>query len=158
MPKTHSQPFRGFLDMMSEMERMRNLGRTGVESREQTSARTHATAWVPTTDVFARGQDLVIAAEIAGVAPEEIDISVSEGVLTISGERQREPDDEAVTPYVRERYYGHFRRSMVLPDGVDERRIGASFNNGVVRITVREAVDATVPTPHRIPIAEDDAK
>ncbi len=158
MPKTHSQPFRGFLDMMSEMERMRNLGRTGGESREETGARTHASAWAPTTDIFARGQDLVISAEIAGVAPRDIDISVSEGVLTISGERQREPDDEAETDYVRERYYGHFRRSMVLPDGVDERGIGASFSNGVVRITIPGAVGATVPTPHRILIAEDDDK
>ncbi len=154
MAEKHSHPFRGFLDMMSEMERMRNLGRTGGESREETGARTHASAWAPTTDIFARGKDLVISAEIAGVAPHDIDVSVSEGVLTISGERLGEPEDEAVTPYVRERYFGHFRRSMALPDSVDERRISASFDNGVVRITVPDAVDAAVPTPHRIQIAD----
>lgn len=88
------------------------------------------------------------------MTPDDIDISVSEGVLTISGERTDEPDDADVTPYVRERYHGHFRRSMVLPDGVDERRISATFDNGVVRTTVPDAVDAEVPTPHRVHIAK----
>lgn len=156
MAEKQSNPFRGFLDVMSEMERMRNLGRTGSESGQETTQRTHGTAWVPTTDVFARGQDLVISAEIAGVAPEDIDISVSEGVLTISGERQGESDDDTVTPYVRERYYGSFRRSMVLPEGVDERRINARFNNGVVQITVPEAVDASAPAPYRVPITKGE--
>lgn len=149
-------PFRGFLDVMSEMERMRNLGRTGSESGQQSADRTHGTAWVPTTDVIAHGNDLVILAEIAGVAPQDIDISVSEGVLTISGERQGESEGDTVTSYVRERYYGHFRRSMVLPDGVDERLISAGFDNGVVRITVPGALDAEVPTPYRVSITGGD--
>ncbi|MEJ7744155.1 MAG: Hsp20/alpha crystallin family protein [Nocardioidaceae bacterium] len=154
MAKSHPHPFRGFLDMMSEMERVRNVGRRGSESGQESTARTHATAWVPTTDIFARAQDLVISAEIAGVPPRDIDISVSEGVLTISGERQGYPDDADVTPYVRERYYGAFRRSMVLPDGVDEQRISASFDGGVVTITVPDAVAESVPTPHRIQLGE----
>jgi len=152
MAKPTSHPFRGFLDTMSEMERMRSLGRTGAESGQEETARTHATAWVPATDVFASGHDLVISAEIAGVAPQDIDISVSEGVLTISGVRPGYPDDEDVTSYVRERYYGLFRRGMVLPDGVDEQGISARFNGGVVTITVPDAVDASVRAPHRVPI------
>ncbi|MBA3309537.1 MAG: Hsp20/alpha crystallin family protein [Nocardioidaceae bacterium] len=155
MAETRSHPFRGFLDMMSEMDRMRSLGRTGIESGQQAGGRTQAAAWVPTIDVVARGRDLVISAEIAGVPPKDIDVNVSNGVLTISGERPGELDAETVTPYVRERYYGHFRRSMTLPDGVDERKISASFDNGVVKITVPDAADtAAAPTPHHIPIAE----
>ncbi len=155
MARPQSHPFRGFLDMMSEMERMRKLGRTGSDSAHETAERTHATAWCPTADIVARGKDMMISVEIAGVPPQDIDISVSDGVLTISGERHGEPDDD-VTPYIRERYFGQFRRSMVLPDGVDERRISASFANGVVRITVPDAVDAKAPTPHRILIAQGD--
>lgn len=156
MVKPKSHPFRGFLDTMSEMERIRNVGRRGYEGGQESTARTHATAWVPTTDIVARGQDLIITAELAGVPPADIDISVSEGVLTISGERQGYPDDADVTPYVRERYFGAFRRSMVLPDGVDERKVSANFDSGVVTITVRDAVDASVPTPHRIPLTESE--
>lgn len=155
MVRPQAQPFRGFLDMMSEMERMRRLGRTGSDPTHETGARTHATAWCPMADIVARGKDMVISVEIAGVPPRDIDISVSDGVLTISGERHDEPDD-GVTRYLQERYYGQFRRSMVLPDGVDERRISASFDNGVVRITVADAVDAKASTPHRILIAEGD--
>ncbi|MDQ3484788.1 MAG: Hsp20/alpha crystallin family protein [Actinomycetota bacterium] len=58
----------------------------------------------------------MISAELAGVPPRDIDISVSEGVLTISGERQGYPDDADDATYVRERYYGTFRRSKGLID------------------------------------------
>lgn len=151
-PKAH--PFRGFLDMMSEMERIRNVGRRGFDTEQESTSRTHATAWVPTTDIVARGHDLVITAELAGVPPRDIDISVTEGTLTISGERQGYPDSGDITPYVRERYYGKFRRSMVLPDGIDEHKVTASFDCGVVTIVVPDAADASAPAPHRIPIAE----
>jgi len=142
--------------MMNEMERIRNVRRRGYNSGQESTARTHATAWVPTTDIFARGQDLVISAELAGVPPGDIEISVSEGVLTISGERQGYPDDADVTPYVRERYFGAFRRSMVLPEGVDERKVSASFDSGLVTITVPDAIDESVRTPHRIPLTESE--
>jgi len=157
MAKTQSNPFRGFLDVMSEMDRMRNLGKGGSESAQETEARTHATAWWPTSDIVARGNDMVISAELPGVPPRDIDISVSDGVLTISGERRREPDDVAAAPYLRERCYGQFRRSMILPDAVDEHRITATFGNGVVTITVADgAVAAVAARPHRIPLLERD--
>lgn len=154
MAKTRSHPVRGFIDMMSEMERIRNLGRTGYESGQPTTRRTQSTAWVPATDMVARGKDLVIATELAGVPASDIDISVSDGVLTISGQREVESDQETVTPYLRERYHGSFKRSLVLPEGVDVRTISARFDNGVVEITVPDAVDASVSMPHRIPLVE----
>lgn len=153
MAKAQSHPFRGFLDMMSEMERIRNLGRSGPESGQETEPRTHATAWVPTTDILARGKDLVIVSELPGIPPSDIDISVSDGVLTISGERPSDPKDSADTSYVRERCHGPFRRSMILPEGVEEQTITAAFDNGVVTITVPNAIDAPVPVPHRVPIS-----
>lgn len=153
MPKSSPHPLRGFLDVMSEMERMRNLGRGGSDSRQESTPRTHATAWVPSADVMARGDDLVIALEIPGVPPADIDVSVSEGVLTVSGDRPGFDADDYV-PYVRERFYGSFRRAMVLPEGADSSRISASFDHGVVTITVPDAVQDTTPTPHRIQIVE----
>lgn len=158
MPKSQSHPFRGFLDTISELERIRNRGRTGDPSGQESQARTHATAWVPTTDVFARGSDMVISLEIPGVPPDEIDISVIDGLLTVSGEREGFSDDQDVAGYVRERFYGTFRRSMILPDGVDQKQIGAAFDYGVVTITVPGAADAPTPTPHRIRIAGGDRR
>src|SRR3712207_3801025 len=76
-------PFRGLMDHMSEMTRMREYAEGGGLAAED-QRRTHATAWVPTTDIFARGDDLIIRCELAGVHQDDIDISLSNGVLTIS--------------------------------------------------------------------------
>lgn len=155
MAKTQRRAFRGFVDMMSEMERIRNLGRAGYESGQETQPRTHATAWIPTTDVVARGKDLVIVAELPGVPRSDIDISVSDGVLTISGERRRDARAETDTSYVRERCHGPFRRSMILPEGVEERTIRATVDNGVLTVIVPNAADRPAPVPHQVAISEE---
>ena len=134
-------PFRGVMDTMSEMARMREYAEGGGGQEE--GRRTHATAWVPTTDIFAVGDDLVIRCELAGVGPDDVEISLSGGALTIDGERKGE--SEAADPYTRERYYGHFRRSLNLPENVDARSVSASFENGLLEITVRGGADRHEP-------------
>ena len=121
-------PFRGIMDTMSEMARMREYAE-GDGSQEE-GRRTHATAWVPTTDIFAIGDDLIIRCELAGVKRNDVDISLSGGALIIDGERKGEP--EATEYYARERYYGHFRRRIKLPEGIDGSKISASFDNGLL--------------------------
>lgn len=148
MAEHERNPFRGFLDMASEMNRMRHIGSYGQETGQEGRERTHATAWVPTADVFARGRDLVIRMELAGVAPADIDVSFHENTLTVSGERGRDIDD--VSFYVHERFYGVFRRSMTLPAGVDEDDISAEFDNGLVEITIEGG--AVSPEPRRIEV------
>lgn len=128
-------PFRGFIDTISETNRMQQHWMTG-EGVQEDQRRTHATAWVPTTDIFARQGDLVIRAELAGVLEDDIEVTVSGGMLTISGERRSDTDEEDVGYYVRERSFGHFRRSMALPEGVDEDQISASFDNGMLEVTI----------------------
>ena len=143
MAEQHSNPFRGFLDMASEMNRMRNIGAYGQEPSQEGQERTHANAWVPSADVFARGGDLVIRMELAGVAPQDIDVSFHENTLTVSGERGKDVDE--VSFYVHERLYGIFRRSMTLPAGVDEGDINAEFDNGLVEITVENGAVSSEP-------------
>ena len=139
-------PFRGVMDTMSEMARMREYAERGGGQEE--GRRTHATAWVPTTDIFAVGDDLVVRCELAGVGPDDVEISLSGGALTIDGERTGEP--EASEYYARERYYGRFRRRLKLPEGVDGSRISASFENGLLEVTVRGGVDRHEPENIRI--------
>jgi HSP20 family protein len=140
-------PFRGLVDHMSEMSRMREYAEGGAQEYQR---RTHATAWVPTTDIFAEGDDLVIRCELAGVHREDIDIELSGDTLTISGERRSEMSDD-VHFYTRERSFGHFRRSMNLPEGVSENDISASFQDGMLQVTVRGGA-AAAPEPRRIDI------
>ena len=134
---------------MSEMSRMREYFETGQEERR----RTHATAWVPTTDIFAEGDDLVIRCELAGVHREDIDIELTGDTLTISGERRSELSKE-VHFYTRERSFGHFRRSMNLPEGIDDDEVSASFKDGMLQVTVRGAA-AAAPEPRRIVIEDE---
>lgn len=137
MGKARTNPFRGFVDVMSEMSRMRDLGKTGHETGHEDRERTHATAWVPSADIFTSGRDLVIRIGLSGVHREDIDITFTNNVLTISGERRSELDEEEANFYIRERYYGAFRRSISSPASVDESAISADFENGMLEITIQ---------------------
>lgn len=145
-------PFRGFVDSISEWNRMREYGMYGPEPVQEEQRRTHATAWIPTADIFARGDDLVLRYELSGVREEDIDITLAGGVLTVSGERRSDPDEGEVHFYTRERSYGHFRRSMNLPEGVDGSKIDASFEDGMLELTITGG--AVYPEPERIRIGD----
>ena len=148
MDRERRNPFHGIVDAISEWNRMRGLGsgRIGSETGQETQRRTHATAWVPSIDMFAKGEDLVIRVSLSGVYPEDVEITFSNGVLTVSGERKSELDEKAETDfYVRERYYGAFRRSWTLPAGIGEDDISADFENGLLEITIRGGVAAAKP-------------
>jgi HSP20 family protein len=131
-------PFRGVTDLFSELSRMRDVGTHGREHAHEDKQRTHASAWVPTTDIVAQGADLVIRVELAGVAPSEVHLAFAHGILTVSGNRRTElRDEDPANFYVRERFYGEFRRSFTLPESTDAAQIAAEFENGLVEIVVR---------------------
>jgi HSP20 family protein len=146
-------PFRGLFDAFAEMGRMReSLTHPSEAGRE---GRTHATAWIPTADIFARGRDLVIRCELAGVGKDELEIGLADNQLCIWGERTGAPHEgEDVSYYVRERHYGPFRRNISLPQGVARSDISALFEDGLLEITV---TDAAAPREiERIEIAARD--
>ncbi len=145
MGRVRRNPFRGLVDHISEMNRLQERWMAGSETGREDQRRTHITAWVPTTDIFAKDEDLVIRIEVAGVDREDVDVTVSNGMLTVSGERRSELDDEEVSYYVRERFYGVFRRSITLPEGIDGSKIDAGFNNGMLEITVQGGAVAAQP-------------
>ena len=129
-------PFRGFVDSISEWNRMREYGMYGPDPGQEEQRRTHANAWIPIADIFATGDDLVVRCELAGVREEDIEITLSGGVLTISGERKSDLNEEEVHFYTRERSYGFFRRNMNLPEGVGSSKIRASFEGGMLELTI----------------------
>lgn len=148
-PDVSRNPFEGVTDYFSELNRMRRTGTHGGEQGHEDRQRTHASAWVPATDILVQGEDLVVRVEVAGVDPEEVNLSFAHGVLTVSGNRRPEVegDGEAVF-YVRERFYGVFRRAINLPDGTEPDDITAVFDDGLVEVTVRGG--ATHPDTSRI--------
>lgn len=139
--RTTRNPFRGVMDMMSEMNRISDT-MANLETGTATN-RGFSDAWSPTTDIFARGTDLVIKSELPGVAPESVEVTFSHGYLTISGERGKE--DEGVIYYAEERFRGAFRRDITLPEGVEDSDIEAKFDDGLLEITVSNGADAEGP-------------
>jgi HSP20 family protein len=111
---------------------------------------TEVTGWAPAIDVATEDGNLVIRAELPGMKQEDVDITLHNNVLTISGERKAEQEEERGGYYVRERRYGSFSRSLTVPEGVDESKIHARYENGVLELTVEGA--AAVQEPKRIQI------
>jgi nucleotide-binding universal stress UspA family protein/HSP20 family molecular chaperone IbpA len=93
---------------------------------------------------------MTIRAELPGLSPEDVDISLHENVLTISGERKAEQEEERGGYYIRERSYGYFSRSFTLPQGTDESKVHARFDQGVLEVTVEGA--GAIEEPKRIHI------
>jgi HSP20 family protein len=143
------QPFRGLFDAVAELNRMRDFRSAGAEPRE---GRTHATAWIPTMDIFASGEDLVIRCELAGIGRDDVAISFDHGALSIDGERTGAPDEGGTTYYVRERHYGAFRRTINLPEGIVKRDISANLGDGLLEIRV--AGGCAQQEPERIEIGD----
>lgn len=85
-------------------------------------------------DVYQRQNKLIILAPIAGVTIEDISVSITDDILTISGNRSR-PDDASSDDYFsRECFWGEFSRSIVLPVNVDSDRVAAFYKRGILRI------------------------
>lgn len=92
--------------------------------------------WTPSVDVVRRGDALVLRADIPGIEPDEVKIEVSDDVLTVSGEHSEEKEEKEEDFVRRERSFGSFSRSMVLPKGVKADDIEATTENGVLEVTI----------------------
>lgn len=102
-------------------------------------------------DVRDNGKEIVIEAELPGVEEEDLSVSMSDGVLTIKGEKKFEHDEEKEDYQRMERYYGNFRRSMRLPDSIDAEKVEAKLNKGVLTVKIAKRPEA-VKEEHKIKI------
>ena len=100
-------------------------------------------------DLVENDQEYLLTAELPGVKPEDVDISISGGMLTIKGEFTEEQEGEQKNVHYRERRYGKFQRSASLPTSVDADRIEADFENGVLRLKMPRQEQAK---PKQIPV------
>jgi HSP20 family protein len=143
---------RGFYDPLSEMNRMFDQMFGDVARRTGGEQRTRDAGWSPAIDVIQEDEDLVLRAELPGAKPEDVDITVHNGVLTISGKLEEEREEERSGYLVRERRSGSFRRSLQLPQDADEDQIKANFENGVLEVKIPGA--AAIQEPKRIQIGQ----
>ncbi|HVJ03130.1 MAG TPA: Hsp20/alpha crystallin family protein [Sphingomonas sp.] len=152
MPAPFGDERSPFAQLRREMDRMFD-DLLPMSGRGQGGA--SGTAW-PTLEVKQGENELCITAEMPGMTDKDVELTVHDGVLTLSGERKstREDRDRGWS----ERYYGRFERSIALPDGADENGCTAEFHDGV--LTVRMPVSQQARRGRRIPIGsgEPDTK
>jgi HSP20 family protein len=92
--------------------------------------------WLPSVDVSETKNDLVVKAELPGMDPKDIDISLSDGLLTIRGEKKQEKEEKEENYHFIERSYGSFTRSVQLPREVKRENISASYKNGILKVVL----------------------
>jgi HSP20 family protein len=108
-------------------------------------------SWSPAVDVRESDNEMRLEVELPGINPEEVEVTADNGILTVRGEKktERKEGDEESRYHVVERSYGTFMRSFQLPQGLDESKIEADFNNGILSIHIPKAA---LPQPHKIQI------
>jgi HSP20 family protein len=98
--------------------------------------------WLPAVDVHEGKESVIVQAELPGMKKEDIDISLQDGVLTLSGERKGSRDEESGGASHCERWFGRFERSFSLPCKVDTQTIKAAYTDGVLTIEMAKAEEA----------------
>jgi HSP20 family protein len=120
------------MDLLYNLER--RMGRVFNEPLFFEPPEVTATAWTPVVDILEDPEQLRITAEIPGVKPEDLKISVEGNVLTIAGTKEQVAEEKAEKVYRYERSFGTFERSFTLPATVDAEHIKANYENGVLHL------------------------
>lgn len=87
-----------------------------------------------TVDVYKTKNDLVVQSVVAGIKPEDLDIVIENGIITIQGERKKPEDDSEKNYFLQECYWGSFQKRIVLQEEIDNSRVEASMKEGIITI------------------------
>jgi HSP20 family protein len=124
-----------FRDLMTLREKMNRLFEetfiTRGEEKELVSG-----SWTPSVDIFETENTLVLSAEVPGIEENDIEIKIENNTLTLHGERKFEKETKEENFHRIERAYGSFHRSFTLPNYIDQDKIKAEHENGVLKITM----------------------
>ena len=148
------QDLRSAQDEMAQMAQMDPMSpilaqALGLQAQRQGSGRATTTAWAPALDISERKDAYLVTVELPGVEPDDLQITLEDGLLTVQGERHFAHDSSEQHFHRVERRYGTFRRSITLPAHVMADGIEASVDNGVLQILVPKMEEAT---PKRIQV------
>ncbi|MCL4078399.1 Hsp20/alpha crystallin family protein [Coriobacteriia bacterium Es71-Z0120] len=146
-------PFGELMSIQREMDRL--FGRLGLGRLPESASEI---AWMPRIDVKSTGDDMVVYAELPGMSKDDISVEVTDGVLTIKGERKAETEKSEEGWLIRERSYGAFERSLALPEGVEPDKITADYKDGVLEVHIPKAMAALKPKTHKIALGEGKKK
>jgi HSP20 family protein len=146
---TRWDPFRDMATLHDRVDRLfeDTLGRLRTPFSDEAL---EGTSWVPAVDIVEKQNELVLRADLPGIDPKDVDISVQNNTLTLRGERKFESDVKEDDFRRVERVYGSFVRSFALPQTVDPEKVEAEYRNGVLHVTLPKRPEAK---PKQIKVA-----
>ena len=142
---TTRRPMRNLFSLHNEMGRI--FGDLFVPHKGGTD--TEETAWIPTVDISEMENGFEIRAELPGVSENDVNVTVTDNVLTIKGEKQQEAETDGKNYHRVERRYGSFQRSFTLPRHTETDAIKAEYKDGVLTLGIPKA---EVAKPTEVPI------
>ncbi|MFH1891376.1 MAG: Hsp20/alpha crystallin family protein [Candidatus Zixiibacteriota bacterium] len=139
MTLTISRPRRSFFPVLDEMDRM--FGKCISNNAEASSC---DCGWIPPVDIIESKESIIVKAEAPGLEKDSFKVLVEDGVLTVSGEKKVEVDenDKSRNFHRSERIYGSFSRSFTLPNNVDQKNVSAKYRHGVLEVTLPKSEEA----------------
>jgi len=130
-------PFSDFDRMRREMERVWDTSLRGKLGKSLKRLR-----WLPSVDVSETKNDVVVKAELPGMDPKDIEVTLSDGHLMIKGQKKHEKEEKDEDYHFVERSYGSFVRAVHLPKEVKHDKISASYKNGVLKVVLPKSEEA----------------
>lgn len=110
--------------------------------RETPSTGTVTEEWLPSVDISETKKNFIVNAELPGLDAKDVSVSLSGDLLIIKGEKKREEEEKDEHHHYIERYSGSFQRSFQLPTSVKGDKVEATFDKGVLKVTVPKAEEA----------------
>lgn len=148
MSMVRFDPFRELAQMQDRINRIFGDAYTRRFDNDDLTQRGE---WLPPVDIYENAnQEIVLKAELPGIAREDIDLRVENNTLTLRGERKREADVKTEQYHRVERSYGSFSRSFALPTRIDTEKVRAEFKDGVLTIALPVKAEAK---PRQIEVA-----
>jgi HSP20 family protein len=130
-------PFRDLVTLREKMNRLFEEAYSSQGERDLVSS-----SWTPSVDIYETEHHLVMTAEIPGIDEKDIEIKIEDSTLTLKGERKFEKETKEENYHRIERAYGSFYRSFSLPPYIDQDKIEAEHENGVLKITMPKKLEA----------------
>lgn len=125
-------PFRDLVTLREKMNRLFEETFTGRGEKKDLVSGT----WSPSVDIYETENALVLSAEVPGMKEDEIEIKIEDNTLILQGERKFEKETKEENYHRIERSYGSFYRSFTLPNSIDQDKIQAEHENGILKITM----------------------
>jgi len=129
---TNWSPFRQLTNLREEIDRLFESPMAELTR----SSQQFAGGWLPAVDLYEDKDNLYLRAELPGLDKKDIDISLHDGVLALSGERKPDEKYKDAELYRSERFFGRFQRTITLPSPVSEERVKATYKDGVLNLVL----------------------